>query len=56
MPNMYFNEKHVFLLNTMDVNKDFGKRLLKFELHDKDEIVRNDVKDELPLFDIERWL
>ena len=25
-------------------------------MHDKDEVVRNDLKEELQLFDIERWL
>ncbi|CAD8173492.1 unnamed protein product [Paramecium octaurelia] len=56
MQNMYFNSKHVFLLGTMDIGKHFETKPLKFELHDKDEVVRNDVKEELQLFDIEKWL
>ena len=44
---MYFNSKHIFLLGTLDISKHFETKPLKFELHDKDEIVRNDIKEEL---------
>lgn len=56
MPNMYFHSKHVFLLGNLKVKDEFARKKLIFELHDKDEVVRNDIKTELQLFDIERWL
>ncbi|KAM3143220.1 hypothetical protein pb186bvf_004806 [Paramecium bursaria] len=55
MPEMYFYSVHVFLLGDKPLKQKFLEPI-KFELHDKDEIVINDLKAEVPLFDIEKWL
>ena len=52
---MYFYSVHVFLLGDKPLKQKFLEPI-RFELHDKDEIVINDLKAEVPLFDIERWL